>query len=322
MIARHGTASLRSSQRRRALTLIELLVVLSIIGILAALLIPAVGAVREISRSTACVNNLRQMGLALANYESANGRFPAGTTTLRLSPHAAILPFLEQAPLYSQINLSIKIYGKSWDLEFHTIASYRISTFVCPSDTGGLEFLKLNYSACAGWNQESDSTRGVFPRDRTSSTVASIRDGLSNTLAFSERLRSIVERDGPQASIRPTFLVPPNPLTSTFEAYMASCRGVPDNLQGMKPVVKGVVWICGDRIATSHDHNNLPNTLTCWCGSEEGHRGSIPASSAHRGIVNGVFADGHIRSLRTTVDLAVWRAISTRAGNDTISGGE
>jgi prepilin-type N-terminal cleavage/methylation domain-containing protein/prepilin-type processing-associated H-X9-DG protein len=300
--------------RRPALTLIELLVVISIVGILIALLLPAVSRVREISRRTECVNNLRQFGLAQASYESSYGRFPPGNTTLHLSPFAALLPYIEQQSLYSQINMSIKIYHGSWDFEFHTIGATRLAAFVCPTDTGGLDYLKFNYSACAGWNKDSEATRGIYSPGGSSSTTASIRDGLSNTIAFSERLRSHIDRVGQMGAVRPTYLVPPNPVSDTFEAYMADCRSVPDDEPGFEPVVKGVVWICGDRIASSHDHNGLPNALTCWCQSEEGHRGSIPASSMHSGVVNGTFADGHVRSVRTSIDLGVWRAMATRAG--------
>lgn len=301
---------------RSAFTLIEILIVICIVGILVALLLPAIGSMRELSRRASCVNNLRQFGLALGHYESAHGRFPPGTTSLQLSPHAMLLPYLEQGPLYSQINLSISAFYGSWDPPFKTLSSVRISTFVCPSDNDGLDFLKLNYSASAGWNKEKSRTTGLFPRDGFGAATASVSDGLSNTIAFSERLRSDITTAGAAGRIRPTFLVSTDPPTGSFESYMSFCRSIQPSEPPMKPVVKGVVWISGDRIATSHDHNDLPNTLTCWCQSNEGNRISVPASSLHSSRVNAAFADGHVSGVKATVDLAVWRAISTRAGQE------
>lgn len=301
---------------RSAFTLIEILFVICIVGILIALLLPAVSSVRELSRKASCVNNLRQFGLALANYESVNGRFPPGTTLLQVSPHVMLLPYLEQATLYSQINLSIHIYFGAWDPPFKTVSSIRVSSFICPSDNDGMFFLKLNYSASAGWNKETSRTVGIFPRDGFGATTASVNDGLSNTITFSERLRSEIKTNGSTGRIRPTFLLPPDPRSASFESYLSSCRSIQPSEPPMKPVVKGVVWISGDRIATSHDHNDLPNTLTCWCQSNEGNHISVPASSLHSGLVNAAFADGHVSSIKTSLDLAVWRAISTRSGQE------
>ena len=91
---------------RRGFTLIELLVAISIIGILVALLLPALSAARETSRSARCRNNLRQISLAIANYESSLGSLPV---TAQRSTHSALLPYLEQKPLYDAINFVTKL---------------------------------------------------------------------------------------------------------------------------------------------------------------------------------------------------------------------
>src|SRR3981081_2610771 len=106
---------LRTLKPRRGFTLIELLVVISIIAVLIALLLPAVQAAREAARRIQCVNNMKQMGLALHNYHQAVGSFPLGaaiaydnfpntTTWGTFSAHAFLLPYIEQTPLYNACN--------------------------------------------------------------------------------------------------------------------------------------------------------------------------------------------------------------------------
>jgi prepilin-type N-terminal cleavage/methylation domain-containing protein/prepilin-type processing-associated H-X9-DG protein len=143
-------------QRRRGFTLIELLVVIAIIAVLIALLLPAVQAAREAARRTQCVNNLKQLGLAMANYESANNSFPSasifGTNNgICTSPgfgnscqntpwFVLMLPFIEQGPLYNSFNATIGIEGvmtASGPLGFvanSTVHITRIASFQCPSD--------------------------------------------------------------------------------------------------------------------------------------------------------------------------------------------
>src|SRR5262249_3851998 len=134
---------------RRGFTLIELLVVIAIIAVLIALLLPAVQAAREAARRSQCVNNLKQIGLALHNYESGNGAFPPGNVTARRgytdptlsqwtswSPHAMLLPYLEQTALYNAANFSLACCQDA--PEAHqtnlTVILTRVSGFLCPSD--------------------------------------------------------------------------------------------------------------------------------------------------------------------------------------------
>src|SRR5262249_45087296 len=125
---------------RRGFTLIELLVVIAIIAVLIALLLPAVQAAREAARRMQCVNNLKQIGLAIANYESSNGCLPPtdhATTYNAGSANAndfrmkvRILPFMEQAPLYNAFNQSFE-YNLVWN---GTCSSTMVTTYLCPSD--------------------------------------------------------------------------------------------------------------------------------------------------------------------------------------------
>lgn len=303
---------------RSGLTLIELLVAICIIGILVALLLPALAGVREMSRRSMCANHLRQFGVALANYESVHGRFPAGFSPApnATSPHYAIAPFLEQAELYSMANLSRSLPFAGWFPENVTLGMTRVNVFLCPSDQGGMQETLLNYSASAGWGTESEKTRGVFPRDGASGAVSTIRDGLSNTVAFSERVRGDKDQVGSAARLRPGYFVPPEPVGLGLDDYMKLCENVPNDEPGFPMYIKGVVWLSAARLATAHDHNAVPGSIVCYCQSENGSNGSVPATSLHSGLVNATFADGSVRGIRNSIDLEVWRAIATRSGGE------
>ena len=128
--------------RRRAFTLIELLVVIAIIAVLIALLLPAVQTAREAARRTQCVNNLKQLGLAIHNYESTNGVLPpqqvmtftAGSTSPSWKSQwgvtSRLLPFAEQGPLYNSINFTNKVS----DLSNTTVVSSSVKVLICPSE--------------------------------------------------------------------------------------------------------------------------------------------------------------------------------------------
>ncbi len=204
-------------RRRSGFTLIELLVVIAIIGVLIALLLPAVQAAREAARRAQCVNNLRQMGLAMHNYESAVGSFPmttilvpastgkAGTWTFESawSPFARIAPFLEQGAFFNAINFNL-----TYDAPPNTTVSITpLNMLSCPSDPGskiddatmgGTGLATSSYGVCSGdWYVFSvnwGATNSVGPMNRSlfgpnySRSIAMVTDGLSNTLMASEGL--------------------------------------------------------------------------------------------------------------------------------------
>jgi len=199
------------TRRSSAFTLIELLVVIAIIGVLIALLLPAVQKVREIANRIKCANHLKQIGLALHNYHDANGSFPPafvgnpGTTPTN-SPAPPgwgwgtwILPYIEQDNLYKQINPTTNaIPGNLMDpaaTPLGLLCQTRISTYLCPSDLAP----RLNdqrgfhayssYAAVGGSNATSGSSlnRNGVMFQASKIRIADITDGTSNTVVVGER---------------------------------------------------------------------------------------------------------------------------------------
>ncbi len=170
---------------RRGFTLIELLVVIAIIGVLVALLLPAVQAAREAARRTQCTNNLKQIGLAMHNYHDANGVFPMSTTSAAAGPggaclngffswHAGILPQIEQQVVFNAINFGVGMSDDCADTYLHyaatigashpnaTASKTNINVFLCPSDSykvaetmGTSRPASQNYSGNAGWTPDT-----------------------------------------------------------------------------------------------------------------------------------------------------------------------
>jgi prepilin-type N-terminal cleavage/methylation domain-containing protein/prepilin-type processing-associated H-X9-DG protein len=204
-------------------TLIELLVVIAIIGVLIALLLPAVQAAREAARRAQCVNNLKQIGLAAHNYQSSAGTFPpgvsaqpagfpnvpgdAGYTWTSFSAQALLLPYLEQSPLYQAANFS---WGP-WESNNTTVQYSVVAAFLCPSDPGArggawniahINSYNASYGATTtqlntwGNNCNSGNHYGCVQPDQSSGVytygfaydIRDITDGTSGTVAFAEKL--------------------------------------------------------------------------------------------------------------------------------------
>jgi competence protein ComGC len=190
--------SLRKRSARPAFTLIELTVIVSIIGLLMALLIPAVQSVREAGRRAQCFNNLRQIGLALQSYESVHRMFPPGELTDShgiisndYSELTFILPYLEQTALFSSLNMDFHaVETAAIPLVVNqTARNTRVAVYLCPSD--GEPYHLNSYRFNRGRYGRIGSSRPVFDGPFGMGVIpraSAITDGLSNTAFVSERL--------------------------------------------------------------------------------------------------------------------------------------
>ncbi len=322
--------------KRSAFTLVELLVVIAIIGILIALLLPAIQAAREAARRSACVNNLKQIGLALHNFENVNKAFPpsyGGHLGTDWSAQALLLPYLEQGNLYDNIE-----FRQSYDSVFLPdgvrLSSHRVPVYVCPSEIRAVPRLTdgqpvhfpINYGVNLGiWFVYDPVTRrtgeGAF-RPYQSTKPAEFVDGLSQTLAAAE-----VKAYTPY--YRNAGLTPP-PQDLADPATVCTLGG------DFKTDSGHTEWVDGRAHQTGITAMFPPNTrVLCtlggvaydvdWNNQQEGKSATVPtyaavtARSYHPGVVNTLLMDGSVRNVSNNVELGVWRAMATRAGNEVVS---
>jgi prepilin-type N-terminal cleavage/methylation domain-containing protein len=200
-----------AADRRSAFTLVELLVVIAIIGILIALLLPAVQAAREAARRIQCTNNLKQIGLGLHNYHDTFKCFPPGAIYLGIAPGSQTagpswgwgsfsLAFVEQKPLQDELDISGRRLSQVVGSTDEYLLQTSLDGFVCPSgkskpqtDQRGWTTPKVataNYVGCAGYRQVEDAQRGdglLYGCSRDSVGFRDITDGTSNVFAVGER---------------------------------------------------------------------------------------------------------------------------------------
>jgi prepilin-type N-terminal cleavage/methylation domain-containing protein/prepilin-type processing-associated H-X9-DG protein len=312
------------NHRREGFTLIELLVVIAIIAILIGLLLPAVQKVREAAARIKCTNNLKQLGLAMHNYEGVYRAFPPGRNQYPkvVSAPARLLAFVEQDNLQKLVNYD----GTLADPQNVAASKTRVGLFVCPSDpqngqVPGLADFGTNYVACNGTGATFDAAgnitgylkipdgNGVFAQVPV--RIADILDGTSNTAAFSESVLGNGQV--------PTSLPPANPKLVVLEVAggndttPADC----DAGNGTWSASRGGQWINGHFGNTLYNHYYPPNPAGKWdCGNASHNKALSTARSYHPGGVNVLFADGSVRFVRDGVELATWRALATRAGGE------
>jgi prepilin-type N-terminal cleavage/methylation domain-containing protein/prepilin-type processing-associated H-X9-DG protein len=318
--------------RRLAFTFVEVLVVIAIIGLLIALLLPAVGAAREAARRAQCANNLKQLGVALHNYHDSIGALPFGEgpdAWNNWSAHVMLLPYLEQGPVFNAINFIDWSAAPSNSLNA-TAQGVTLGLLLCPSDLDRLTAPNghVNYCTTAGTDHNfapKGSPTGLFaqvPYCPVAIRFADVRDGLSQTAAMSERVKGLANQsDAPDGLTPSASLVEMNGLQAGTAAYYQACRqkaprpGVPLHLNrdigGL-----GAYWFYGGATSSRYNHIMPPNTWNCGSGQTDG---AYTASSRHPGVVHVLFADGSTRAVKQTIAVQVWWALATRAGGELVS---
>ena len=316
------------SAMRRGFTLVELLVVIAIIGVLVALLLPAVQAAREAARRTQCSNNLKQVALAMHNYHDVHDTLPWGSMEYRRGWQLLVLPFLEQSHLYD-------MWGDFNDMAHYfspanaAVSTTRIPTLSCPSDRprttdlAGHHITHHNYAVNYGntgfFSQETGVTQTVgdvtfagapftmkgrghghwggpyIPPE--SFSFSDILDGLSNTLMFAEVIQGYTT--GGIYDLRGFTWWGP-------AAGFTTLRSPNSNLP--------------DIMVQSNYCNNTPPNPPCDPNvmSTPNRPANNAARSRHAGGVNVALCDGSVRFVTDTIDIFTWRALSTSYGKEAI----
>jgi prepilin-type N-terminal cleavage/methylation domain-containing protein/prepilin-type processing-associated H-X9-DG protein len=322
-----------SRNQRRGFTLIELLVVIAIIGVLIALLLPAVQSAREAARRAQCTNNLKQLALASHNYHDALGSLPPGCRDFGWGTwYHYIMPFVESANLYNSFNFmgspttvpTLTYNGP----QNTTVSTARVSVFQCPSDvaTAALGNAVFGNYGCnygntgTGFFQRTITLNGVdtvfmgapFARIAAGPTTpvqpgastygfANIPDGTSNTLMLSEVIQGQSGSGFTQPDLR-GFI--------QYGSTSGFCAFIGPNSKSFDEATpaSGTVAYC-----QYPQMNNPP------CRSRTFGNDVYAARSRHTGGVNTAFCDGSVRFVKDSVALPIWRALSTTRGGEVIS---
>ena len=315
----------------RGFTLVELLVVIAIIGLLIALLLPAVQSTRESARRTQCTNNLKQITLGLHSYANSRKRFPSRLNpfTPRSSWLIQLLPFIEQQPLSDEIQRGVLEDGTQtlpngpvpWQGGFGTGSRFApfwrtLDAFVCPSDPASRApapssnvLGRNNSRACAGDRPEFDnpsqqSKRGIFSGWLVYRTPAQVTDGLSKTVACGE----VCVASGDN-NIRGSMAVGwgvgndiAAPLTSMVPQTCAARQGSNGQLSGsVDSAMSGCRWSDGVSAFASLHTILPPNAPSCREGNDFIWV-IATASSYHPGGANVSMADGSVRFINEAID--------------------
>jgi type II secretory pathway pseudopilin PulG len=320
--------------------LVELLVVIAIIGVLIALLLPAVQAAREAARRSQCANNLKQDILAAQNYLSANKHMPPAvdwsvTTTSNWSALARLLPFMEQTSLKNIIDLRYNYNDLTNAPQHAQVTAMKVPMYACPDEelseprvgvtqTHFPTNYAINYGSWFVWDAATHSAgNGAFAVN-TKLGDRAYTDGMSNTLAFSEvkAYQAKLQNGGN-----------PNSLNAPIPDVVATVVGY----GGTFGTTGHTEWVDGKVHETGFTSVFPPNTKVIYSNGGDEYDvdfisksespvapsttyAAVTSRSFHSGnLVNAAMMDGSTRSFASEIDPAVWRALSTRNGDEAVA---
>ncbi len=297
---------------RSGVTVIEILVTVGIVGILLALLVPAVQQARTAARGLECRNRLKNIGIACHNLQSASGYFPSlgkkyAAPGFEYSCLVQLLPYVEEKSLFKSLDFSLDPFGNA-----SVIHKWSATVWHCPGEgfvtsmytsylgNGGLEMqvnLKRNPDGFLGLDP------GLQPRDFV--------DGLSNTIAVSE---CAIKRD--DALVFDGFTGIPANVSTLEEWYVfeEKCRSLSSEASLGQPTdALGWPWMDWSTGASRYSHNFPPGSMSCRDSSTGRASTSIPsASSRHGNFVFALAVDGSVHSYSFSIDAALWQHLGLR----------
>jgi len=335
----------------RGFTLIELLVVIAIIGVLIALLLPAVQAAREAARRSQCVNNLKQIALALHNYESASGSFPPGCFggSNRDNPACAsinshtmfelILPYMEQTPIFNAINFQVPTsYGLTassgatgpWAAMQMTAHLSRIEAFICPSDlnsydwrnqatvlSGSNAYSKTSYAAVAGtveclWYGYWGSTGAGCEAIEPNGVFGK---------NYTYKIADILDGTSNTAFMGEASQFKGEPR-SVFSFWNRGGYAFTGNIGSDIRLSVWAYTVPSINAPATGTTPNLPDPFNWWNFAlypQSKTFGELGFRSFHPGGVNFAFGDGSVKFIKQTISPNSFQAMGTRAQGEVIS---
>ena len=341
----------KSQSSRGGLTLIELLVVVAIVSTLIGLLLPAVQSAREAARRAQCANNLKQIGLALHAYEAQWNAYPfqcnrserrrsdlvtpdcnpGNIVTEYLSAQVRLTPFLERPEIFASLNVTMEFCVPP-DYPPHpanaTALNIRIASLLCPSDGTALAVAAYptsyrgNVGIGPAWNTTSegpDSGNGFFPFE-SHFRPAMVVDGLSHTVAFSERLVGSGGKPGSAERDFGDILINFRGASLTADFALDVCRLAAASPTFPLQTRGGYRWYEGSRTNAYYTHAQEPNgpIPDAIAFNANPTVGVATARSGHAGGVNALMGDGSTRFVAESIRRPVWRALGTRNGREIV----